>query len=275
MKAVFGLDLPIIEWSKEEGIADEEIRERITEKVDAAAARKAAELGPDLMRQIEKGVLLQTLDQLWREHLIMLEHLRQAVGLRGYAQRDPLNEYKSESFTLFEAMLARLRVAVTEQLMHVQLAPNQGFEMEMEALPEMYGSHVNPMTGEDEFEMARGGDRHGRPAGAQIPSGGGGPAPVRNRGAQAAADPNDPAHGARSRATHPVPAARARNSNIATAHWLRNSQFQGVEPLTPHGLRHAYYSFSSQGSCYPNNQAAIQRRTTCRYGEVRVSSTLG
>ncbi len=134
VKETFGLDLPIIEWSKEEGIADEEIRERITEKVDAAAARKAAELGPDLMRQIEKSVLLQTLDQLWREHLIMLEHLRQAVGLRGYAQRDPLNEYKSESFTLFEAMLARLRMAVTEQLMHVQLAPNQSFEMEMAGL---------------------------------------------------------------------------------------------------------------------------------------------
>ncbi len=150
----FGLDLPVIDWAKEEGIADQEIRERITEKVDAAAARKAAELGPDLMRQIEKGVLLQTLDQLWREHLIMLEHLRQAVGLRGYAQRDPLNEYKSESFTLFEAMLARLRLVVTEQLMHVQLAPNQGFASDMDDLPEMHGSHVNPMTGEDEFEMA-------------------------------------------------------------------------------------------------------------------------
>jgi preprotein translocase subunit SecA len=191
VKGTFGLDLPIIEWSKEEGIADEEIRERITEKVDAAAARKAAELGPDLMRQIEKGVLLQTLDQLWREHLIMLEHLRQAVGLRGYAQRDPLNEYKSESFTLFEAMLARLRMAVTEQLMHVQLAPNQEFDMQVEALPEMYGSHVNPMTGEDEFEMAEAATGTDGPLARKSRSGGG-PTPVRNRGAQAAADPNDP-----------------------------------------------------------------------------------
>jgi preprotein translocase subunit SecA len=191
VKGIFDLDLPVIAWSKEEGIADQEIRERITEKVDAAAARKAAELGPDLMRQIEKGVLLQTLDQLWREHLIMLEHLRQAVGLRGYAQRDPLNEYKSESFTLFEAMLARLRMAVTEQLMHVQLAPNQGFDMEMDDLPEMYGSHVNPLTGEDEFEMAEAATGTDGPLARKSRSGGG-PAAVRNRGAQAAVDPNNP-----------------------------------------------------------------------------------
>ena len=76
----------------------------------------------DIMRQIEKAVLLQTLDHLWREHLVTLEHLRQVIGLRGYGQRDPLNEYKSESFTLFEHMLAKLREAVTGQLMHVQLA---------------------------------------------------------------------------------------------------------------------------------------------------------
>jgi preprotein translocase subunit SecA len=191
VNGVFGLDLPVSDWAKEEGIADQEIRERITEKVDAAAARKAAELGPDIMRQIEKGVLLQTLDQLWREHLIMLEHLRQAVGLRGYAQRDPLNEYKSESFTLFEAMLARLRMAVTEQLMHVQLAPSQGYEMEMESLPEMYGSHVNPMTGEDEFEMAEAATGTDGPL-ARKSRPGGGSAPARNRSAQAVADPKDP-----------------------------------------------------------------------------------
>ncbi len=192
VKGTFGLDLPVADWSKEEGIADQEIRERITEKVDAAAARKAAELGPDLMRQIEKGVLLQTLDQLWREHLIMLEHLRQAVGLRGYAQRDPLNEYKSESFTLFESMLARLRMAVTEQLMHVQLAPSQSYDMDMQALPEMYASHTDPMTGEDEFEMAEAATGTDGPLARKSRSGGG-PAPARNRGgAQAAVDPKNP-----------------------------------------------------------------------------------
>ncbi len=192
VKGMLGLDLPIVEWAKEEGIADDEIRERLTEKADAAAARKAAELGPDLMRQVEKGVLLQTLDQLWREHLIMLEHLRQAVGLRGYAQRDPLNEYKSESFTLFEDMLSRLRMAVTEQLMHIQLAPNQSFEMQAEELPEMHASHVNPLTGEDEFELAEAATGTDGPAPRKARRGGGGPAQVRSRNAAATADPNDP-----------------------------------------------------------------------------------
>jgi preprotein translocase subunit SecA len=114
--------------------------------------------------------------------------------LRGYAQRDPLNEYKSESFTLFEAMLARLRVAVTEQLMHVQLAPNQAYEMEFEALPEMRASHVNPLTGEDEFELAEAATGTDGPlARKSRPGGSGGSAPARNRGAAAvAADPKDP-----------------------------------------------------------------------------------
>ena len=86
-------------------------------------ASKVAQWGADVMRYVEKSILLQTLDHLWREHLVMLEHLRQVIGLRGYGQRDPLNEYKSEAFVLFEAMLARLREATTGQLMHVELAP--------------------------------------------------------------------------------------------------------------------------------------------------------
>lgn len=158
VKEVFNLDLPVASWAKEEGIADEEIRERIQEKVDADAARKAAEITPDIMRQVEKAYLLQTLDHLWREHLIMLDHLRQAVGLRGYAQRDPLNEYKTEAFTLFENMLSRLRVATTEQLAYFQLAPNEAFELEREELPEMHPHHVDPLTGEDEFQHALAGD---------------------------------------------------------------------------------------------------------------------
>src|SRR5690606_17670412 len=116
-RRIFDVDLPIEEWAAEEGIADEEILERLLQESDAAAARKASELGPDIMRQIEKAVLLQTLDHLWREHIVTLEHLRQVIGLRGYAQRDPLHEYKSEGFTLFEQMLARLREHVTGQLM--------------------------------------------------------------------------------------------------------------------------------------------------------------
>jgi preprotein translocase subunit SecA len=184
VKDVFGLDLQVAEWAKEEGIADEEIRERILNAADAAAARKAAEFGPELMRHIEKEVLLRTLDMLWREHIINLEHLRQGVGLRGYAQRDPLNEYKSESFTLFDAMLSRLRTAVTEQLMHVELTPNA------------QAHHFNPFTGEDEFhtdtDQAAGASRKGTgqnrtPGMAKRPGARGKMA----GGAAAAVDPND------------------------------------------------------------------------------------
>ena len=104
VKRVFDLDLPVHEWAKEEGIADEELFARIERAVDERMAAKVAQWTPDLARYIEKTVLLQTLDHLWREHLVMLDHLRQVVGLRGYGQRDPLNEYKAEAFDLFESM---------------------------------------------------------------------------------------------------------------------------------------------------------------------------
>jgi preprotein translocase subunit SecA len=106
------------------------------------------------MRQIEKMVLLQTLDHLWREHLVTLEHLRQVIGFRSYGQRDPLNEYKSEGFHLFETMLANLREAVTGQLMHIQGMPEEEPEMQEVELPPMRASHVDPFTGEDELAMA-------------------------------------------------------------------------------------------------------------------------
>ena len=118
---VLGLDLPVEEWAKEEGIADEELRTRIERRADEHMAAKVAQWGSDVLRYVEKSVLLQTLDHLWREHLVMLEHLRQVIGLRGYGQRDPLNEYKSESFHLFEAMIQRLREGVTAQLMRVEI----------------------------------------------------------------------------------------------------------------------------------------------------------
>ena len=107
VKRVLGLDLPIEEWAKEEGIADEEMLARIERRADEHMAAKVAQCGPDVMRYVEKSILLQTLDHLWREHLVMLEHLRQVIGLRGYGQRDPLNEYKAEAFKLFEAMIAQ------------------------------------------------------------------------------------------------------------------------------------------------------------------------
>jgi preprotein translocase subunit SecA len=154
MQGIFGVDLPLADWAAEEGIGDAELYERLIKAADEKTAKKAIEIGPQIMRQIERAILLQTLDNLWREHLVMLEHLRQVIGLRGYGQRDPLNEYKSESFTLFEHMLARLREAVTGQLAHVELAhrdevpPLEGAEL----LP-MEAHHANPVTGEDEFAL--------------------------------------------------------------------------------------------------------------------------
>jgi preprotein translocase subunit SecA len=118
---VFGLDLPIADWAKEEGIADAEIRERIAAAADRRMAEKAANFGPELIRGVEKSLLLQVLDQVWKEHLLTLDHLRQGIGLRAYGQRDPLNEYKTEAFALFEKMLDRLRERVTSILAHVEL----------------------------------------------------------------------------------------------------------------------------------------------------------
>jgi preprotein translocase subunit SecA len=118
---IFGIDLPVVEWAKEEGIADEAIRERVMDTVDRKMAEKAANMGPEVMRSIEKSLLLQLLDQDWKEHLLSLDHLRHGIGLRAYGQRDPLNEYKREAFEMFEAMLDRLREQITTLLAHVEI----------------------------------------------------------------------------------------------------------------------------------------------------------
>jgi preprotein translocase subunit SecA len=152
---VFGIDAAIDEWAEEEGIADAEIEERLLKEVDAKTERKERELGPGNFRQIEKMVLLQTLDHLWREHLVTLEHLRQVIGFRAYGQRDPLNEYKSEAFVLFESMLAHLREAVTGQLMHVELAPpDEQPALQPVELPPMEAHHIDPFSGFDELALA-------------------------------------------------------------------------------------------------------------------------
>jgi len=153
LRGVLTLDLPVKDWAKEEGITDEEVRERIERRADEWMASKVAKWGPDVMRYVEKSILLQTLDHLWREHLVMLEHLRQVIGLRGYGQRDPLNEYKAEAFALFEAMTARLREAVTAQLMRVEVVQAPPAE-EAATLPYMEAHKVDPLTGEDEMAPA-------------------------------------------------------------------------------------------------------------------------
>ena len=144
------LDLPVEDWVKEEGIAEDDIRERLTEAADAAAKERAERFGPDVMSYVERSVVLQTLDHLWREHIVNLDHLRSVVGFRGYAQRDPLQEYKGEAFELFQALLGNLRQAVTAQLMRVELV-RQAAEAPPPEAPDMFGSHIDGSTGEDDF----------------------------------------------------------------------------------------------------------------------------
>ena len=114
------LDLPIKDWAAEEGVDQDAIRERVYQASDALAVEKVAAFGADTMRQVEKQLLLQTIDGKWREHLVTLEHLRSVVGFRGYAQRDPLSEYKTEAFQLFENLLDGLRVDVTRKLSQIR-----------------------------------------------------------------------------------------------------------------------------------------------------------
>ncbi len=183
VREVLTLDLPVQDWAKEEGIADEEVRERITRRADEFMAGKVAKWGPDVMRYVEKSILLQTLDHLWREHLVMLEHLRQVIGLRGYGQRDPLNEYQAEAFALFEALVSHLREAVTGQLMRVEVVQPPAEEEEAAQLPYMEAHKVDPLTGEDELALAN------APLAAAMAGANGGPA---GRGAPEQRNPRDP-----------------------------------------------------------------------------------
>ncbi len=186
LKRVLNLDLPVDEWAKEEGIADEEIFSRVERRADEHMAGKVAQWGADVLRYVEKSILLQTLDHLWREHLVMLDHLRQVIGLRGYGQRDPLNEYKAEAFNLFEAMSQSLREAVTAQLMRVEIQATP--PQQPAPLPAMQAHKADPTTGEDEMALAMAGAetlaRHGIGAATGMVAARAPQAPPRN--------PNDP-----------------------------------------------------------------------------------
>jgi len=152
---IYGLHLPIVDWAKEEGIADEEILKRVGDVTREHFAAKVARYGEPMMRMAEKRVLLQTLDQLWKDHLLSLDHLRQGIHLRGYGQRDPLNEYKQEAFGLFEQLLSQLRELVIDRLSHL--------EIHMEAPPtmpqsmprrKMFESRIDPAMVEEAERQA-------------------------------------------------------------------------------------------------------------------------
>ena len=152
LREVIAIDFPVEDWAKEEGIADEEIRERVTKAADDLYKGKREKYGPEIMGQVEKAVLLRTLDNLWRDHIITVDQLRQVIHLRGYGQRDPLNEYKTEGYTLFENMINKLRENTTAQVMRVevQTQADDGSLPDEDDLPMMEAHHIDAFTGEDD-----------------------------------------------------------------------------------------------------------------------------
>ncbi len=174
---LFGLDLPVADWAKEEGIAEQEIRQRITDAADKKMAAKTANYGAEVMRSLEKQVLLMVLDKQWKDHLLSLDHLRHGIGLRAYGQRDPLNEYKKEAFELFEAMLAEVRDEVTALLSRLELRVAEPEAAVIQRPPqEMHETRQDPAL------VGAGAEADGPPP----------PQPSQTRAAAANIDPNDP-----------------------------------------------------------------------------------
>jgi preprotein translocase subunit SecA len=223
---IFNLDLPIADWAAEEGIAEQEIRDRLYEAADKIMAEKVARYGPEVMRMVEKSLLLQILDQVWKEHLLGLDHLRQGIGLRAYAQRDPLNEYKREAFEMFEALLERLRERVTLVLSRVELRLEPADELAIARAQEdrlasrpMQAVHEDPTmaalrepaTAERQPVPAHFGAFGAKDSGAgafgAMDSGAGdlAVAPVRSRQASTAVNPNDPSTWGRVARNAPCP----------------------------------------------------------------------
>ncbi|WIY52500.1 preprotein translocase subunit SecA [Devosia sp. YIM 151766] len=150
-KTYLNIDIPAAEWAAEDGIDAEAVEERIGQAADAVMQAKEEKYSASIMRQVEKSILLQSVDGLWREHLVMLDHLSKVVGWRGVAQRDPLNEYKQEAYELFQAMLGNLRELVTTQLSHIELQLRQ--EPPPPQAPDMNrltSTHIDPTTGEND-----------------------------------------------------------------------------------------------------------------------------
>ena len=196
---VLGKDVPVAEWAREEGIADSEIRERLYSLGDRTAAEKSANYGPEVMRSVEKNLLLQILDQVWKEHLLTLDHLRQGIGLRAYGQRDPLNEYKREAFNLFEEMLDLLRDRVTQVLSHIelQMSPDDEAVMFQRQQQEMVETRQDPA-----FSGNAGAVNTGDADPMAIPT--------RNRMASRTINPDDPATWGRVSRNAPCPCGTGR-----------------------------------------------------------------
>jgi preprotein translocase subunit SecA len=174
---IYGTHTPVKEWAKEEGIADEEILERLQKLTDTQIENKITLYSQQIMQMAEKRLLLQTLDQLWKDHLLSLDHLRHGINLRAYGQRDPLNEYKQEAFSLFEQLLSQLREMVTSRMAHLEIQierPMPSLE-ELRQVQKMQESRFDPALAagvEKEIESIH--------------------TPVRNHVAPAERNPNDP-----------------------------------------------------------------------------------
>lgn len=151
LERVFGLDLPVEDWAKEDGIDEEHVMERIEAEAVRAHAARASAMGPDMMRLVEKHILLTSFDSAWKEHLHALDQLRQGIGLRAYGQRDPLNEYKHEAFQMFTRMLSEMRMRTIQTLSHIQTMseapePPPPPQVHYEAVPESEDDIIDAET---------------------------------------------------------------------------------------------------------------------------------
>lgn len=150
VEEVFGLTPPLDEWLKEEAVEPEMLVDRLREAADTQIAEKTAEISPETYVQVEKNILLQSLDQHWKEHLSMLDALRQVIHLRAYAQKKPIDEYKHEAFSLFERMLATIREDVTRTLAHAQFTFSSEDAAELPPMPDFITTHIDPFSGDDD-----------------------------------------------------------------------------------------------------------------------------
>ena len=155
-KAVLNLDIALDEWiAAEDGLEPEIIEERIRAQADAMVAEKSKDLDETAWIQVEKSILLQNLDHHWKEHLAMLDALRQVIHLRAYAQKTPINEYKQEAFALFQRMLENIREDVTRTLAYAQFRMAE--PAPLPELPDFLTTHIDPLTGEDNTNDIDGG----------------------------------------------------------------------------------------------------------------------